>query len=287
MPSIISAQSHVCYGHVGNSAAAFPMQKLGVSVHSVPTTILSNHPAHSSFYGQAVECELLQDLFFGLEERGAFHRSTGFQSGYLATQDNGYVIEEAVKRFKICNPQGIYCLDPVMGDVGKGFFVQAGIPELIAQNLLPLADIITPNKFEFDHLAVTSCQRPVCQSHGDMVATARKLMDDFALRCVVITSADFGNEDTTHTLVVRPNDAMLFSTPFIQNGPSGTGDLFTGMLMARILLGQDEIDAAELSLNAVYSIIKHTVVSGLKELDIITHQNCIIDVGDEITRNKV
>ncbi|WP_052741851.1 pyridoxal kinase [Kiloniella litopenaei] len=287
MPSIISAQSHVCYGHVGNSAAAFPMQKLGVSVHSVPTTILSNHPAHSSFYGQAVECELLQDLFFGLEERGAFHGSAGFQSGYLATQDNGNVIEKAVKRFKICNPQGIYCLDPVMGDVGKGFFVQAGIPELIAQNLLPLADIITPNKFEFDYLAATSCQRPVCQSHGDMVATARKLMDDFALRCVVITSADFGNEDTTHTLVVRPNDAMLFSTPFIQNGPSGTGDLFTGMLMARILLGQDEIDAAELSLNAVYSIIKHTVVSGLKELDIITHQNCIIDVGDEITRNKV
>ena len=240
MPSIISAQSHVCYGHVGNSAAAFPMQKLGVSVHSVPTTILSNHPAHSSFYGQAIESDLLRGLFSGLEERGAFHGSAGFQSGYLATLDNGHVIEKAVKRFKVCNPKGIYCLDPVMGDVGKGFFVQAGIPELIAQKLLPLADIITPNKFEFDALTATSCQ-----SHNDMVAAARKLMEGFNLRCVVITSADFGEGDTTHTLVVRREDATLYTTPFLQNGPSGTGDLFTGMFIARILMGQDEMEAAD------------------------------------------
>ncbi|WP_299378922.1 pyridoxal kinase [uncultured Kiloniella sp.] len=282
MPSIISAQSHVCYGHVGNSAAAFPMQKLGVSVHSVPTTILSNHPAHASFYGRAVESDLLQYLFSGLEERGVFHGSGGFQSGYLATLDNGYVIEKAVKRFKACNSNGIYCLDPVMGDVGKGFFVTAGIPELIAQKLLPLADIITPNKFEFDTLTATSCQ-----SHNDMVAAARKLMGDFNLRCVVITSADFGEKETTHTLVVRREDATLYTTPFLQNGPSGTGDLFTGMFIARILMGQDEMEAADLSLNAVYSIIKHTVISNLKELDIITHQKCIIDLIRVTTRNKV
>ncbi|KLN61130.1 hypothetical protein WH96_08155 [Kiloniella spongiae] len=286
MPSIISAQSHVCYGHVGNSAAAFPMQKLGVSVHLVPTTILSNHPAHSSFYGQAIESDLLQDLFSGLEERGAFHGSAGFQSGYLATLENGYVIEKAVKRFKVCNPQGLYCLDPVMGDVGKGFFVQAGIPQLITDKLLPLADIITPNKFEFDSLTATSCL-----NHGDMVAVARKLMKDFTLRCVVVTSADFAadstGEETTHTLVVRPDRAMLYSTPFLQNGPSGTGDLFTAMFIARILLGQNEMDAAELSLNAVYSIIKHTVASDLRELDIITHQKCIISASNIITRKKV
>nr|WP_179188687.1 pyridoxal kinase [Kiloniella majae] len=287
MPSIISAQSHVCYGHVGNSAAAFPMQKLGVSVHSVPTTILSNHPAHSSFYGQAIESDLLRDLFSGLEERGAFHESAGFQSGYLATLDNGHVIEKAVKRFKACNPQGIYCLDPVMGDVEKGFFVQAGIPELIAQKLLPLADIITPNKFEFDALTATSCQSSICQNHNDMVAAARKLMEDFNLRCVVITSADFGEKETTHTLVVRREDATLYTTPFLQNGPSGTGDLFTGMFIARILMGQDEMEAADSSLNAVYSIIKHTVTSNLRELDIITHQECIIDSTRIITQNKM
>lgn len=282
MPSIISAQSHVCYGHVGNSAAAFPMQKLGVSVHLVPTTILSNHPAHSSFYGQAIESDLLRDLFSGLEERGAFHGSAGFQSGYLATLDNGHVIEKAVKRFKVCNPKGIYCLDPVMGDVGKGFFVQAGIPELITQKLLPLADIITPNKFEFDALTATNCQ-----SHNDMVAAARKLMGDFNLRCVVITSADFGEKETTHTLVVRREDATLYTTPFLQNSPSGTGDLFTGMFIARILLGQDEIEAADVSLNAVYSIIKHTVKSNLSELDIITNQECIIDLRHKITQKNV
>lgn len=273
MPSVISVQSHVCYGHVGNSAAVFAMQKLGVEVHAIPTTILSNHPAHSSFYGRAIDPTLLHDLFVGVEEREAFKSSDVILSGYLASIENGEVITNAVKRYKQLNPKGLYCLDPVMGDKGKGVFVSEGIPELIMDQLLPLADIITPNKFEFDKITHTNAN-----SYTEMITEARSLIEQYNLRCVVITSAeqpsDKGNQ-AIGVLIVRAEAAWLITTPYLTVSPSGTGDFFTGLLVGWITRGFSEEIAAQKSICALFRIIELTISGGRDELDIITHQKCI------------
>ncbi|WP_419901692.1 pyridoxal kinase [Kiloniella sp.] len=275
MPSVISVQSHVCYGHVGNSAAVFPMQKLGVEVHSIPTTVLSNHPAHSSVYGRAIESLLLHDLFLGLEDRGAFKSSDGILSGYLASVENAKVIANAIKSYKQLKPKGLYCLDPVMGDRGKGLFVSEGIPELIIDQLLPLADIITPNKFEFDVITQTNAK-----TFSEMISVARLLIKKNSLRCVVVTSAEQPvdkGKPKIGVLVVKAETAWLISTPYLAVSPSGAGDLFTGLFVGWIVRGFSEQFAAQKAICALYRIIELTLSAGKEELDIITHQDCIIN----------
>ncbi|MFD2207157.1 pyridoxal kinase [Kiloniella antarctica] len=279
MPSVISIQSYVCYGYVGNSAAVFPMQKLGVEVVSLPTTLLSNHPAHPSVYGAAVDPVLLQKLFNGIEDRGAFVNCAGILSGYLASVGNVEIIAQAVGRYKRLNSAGIYCLDPVMGDKGTGFFVNKGIPELIVERLLPLADIITPNKFEFDYITQTKTV-----TYAEMISAARTLINKTSLRCVVITSAEpspdiFGDKRVPNigVLVVTSETAHLIITPCLNVSFSGTGDLFTGLFMGWLMKGEAEEKAAQKAISALYRIIELTVQSGKEELDIITHQKCICD----------
>ena len=274
MPSVISIQSHVCYGHVGNSAAVFPMQRLGIEVLALPTTLLSNHPAHTSFYGAAVEPGLLQKLFKGIEEHGAFESSAGILSGYLASVENVEIIAQAVGRYKKLNLAGLYCLDPVMGDKGTGFFVNKGIPELIVERLLPLADIITPNKFEFDF--VTQTKTTTCT---EMISAARDLIRKTSLRCVVITSAEQPATPSLEreapsigVLVVTLQTAHLITTPCLDVSLAGTGDLFTGLFMGWLLKGEVEVQAAQKAISTLYRIIELTVQSGKEELDVITHQ---------------
>ncbi|MEH6632218.1 MAG: pyridoxal kinase [Halopseudomonas aestusnigri] len=273
MPSVISVQSHVCYGHVGNSAAVFAMQKLGVGVHAIPTTILSNHPAHTNFYGWAIDPPLLHDLFVGVEERGAFKNSDVFLSGYLASIENAGIIAKAVRRYQELNPKGLYCLDPVMGDKGKGLFVSEGIPELIMNQLLPLADIITPNKFEFDTITQTNTN-----TFPEMITAARSLIEQYSMRCVVITSAEQPadkGDPAIGVLIVKAEAAWLVTTPYLTVSPSGAGDFFTGLFVGWIMRGFSEEAAAQKAICALFRIIELTISGGRDELDVITHQECI------------
>ncbi|MCZ4281916.1 pyridoxal kinase [Kiloniella laminariae] len=288
MPSLISVQSQVCFGHVGNSAATFPLQLLGIDVHAVPTTLLSNHPAHPSVYGREIEAELLEDLLKGLSERGAFARSSGLLSGYLTSVANGDVLVRALKDYKKQNPKGVYILDPVMGDQGSGLFVREGIPDLIADQLLPLADIITPNKFEFEILVGAKAA-----GYPEMISLARSLMIAQSINCVVITSAnasveegrntESGQQGRTAVLVIKKNSAWLLETPLFDQHFSGTGDLFASILVGWVLKGDAVEVAAQRAVTAVYAILKQTTASGSAELNLITNYKCIFKSGDLFT----
>src|SRR5690242_5640260 len=151
-PSIISIQSQVAFGHVGNSAAVFPMQMHGIDVVAVPTTLLSNRPGYPTIRGRVLEAELVADLLVGIEERGAVERADMIMSGYLGSAEIASVVAGFVTRAKALNPALRYTLDPVLGDRDRGLFVREEIPRLVRDRLLPLADIITPNHFEFETL---------------------------------------------------------------------------------------------------------------------------------------
>ena len=150
--NVISIQSQVAFGHVGNSAAVFPMQMHGIDVMAVPTTLLSNRPGYPTIRGRVLDAQLVADLLLGIEERGAVDTAQMILSGYLGSPEIAAVVADFVARAKARNPALLYCCDPVLGDRDRGLFVHAEIPPLVRDRLCPLADIITPNHFEFEWL---------------------------------------------------------------------------------------------------------------------------------------
>src|ERR1700743_2955831 len=156
--NVISIQSQVAFGHVGNSAAVFPMQMHGIDVIAVPTVLLSNRPGYPTIRGRVLEAQLVADLLLGIEEGDAIENSSMILSGYLGSAEIADVVAGFVARAKARNPKLGYCCDPGLGDRDRGLFVKADIPPLVRDRLCPLADIITPNHFEFDWLCGTETQ---------------------------------------------------------------------------------------------------------------------------------
>src|SRR3984893_7061980 len=150
--TILSIQSSVAYGHVGNSAAVFPLQRIGVEVWPVNTVHFSNHTGYGSWRGMILPVDGVAEVILGIEERGVLHECDGVLSGYMGDASLGEVVLDAFQRVKRANPNAVYCCDPVMGDVGRGFFVRPGIPELMRDSAVPTATIITPNQFELEYL---------------------------------------------------------------------------------------------------------------------------------------
>ena len=150
---LLSIQSSVAFGHVGNSAAIFPLQRLGIEAWAVNTVHFSNHTGYGEWRGPLLSPDELRAVIQGVEERGALERVAAVLSGYQGAEDVGAVVLETVARVKTLNPLAVYCCDPVMGDVGRGMFVRPGIPEMMRDHVVPAADVITPNHFELDFLS--------------------------------------------------------------------------------------------------------------------------------------
>ena len=150
---LLSIQSSVAFGHVGNSAAVFPLQRLGIEAWAVNTVHFSNHTGYGEWRGPLLSADDLRAVIQGVEERGALERVAAVLSGYQGAEEVGQVVLDTVARVKELNPAAVYCCDPVMGDVGRGMFVRPGIPEFMRDRVVPAADVITPNHFELDFLS--------------------------------------------------------------------------------------------------------------------------------------
>ena len=159
MPTVLSIQSWVACGNVGNAAALFPLQRLGCETWSLNTVALSNHTGYEKWRGDIVPAREIACLFEGIAELGVLPRCDAVLSGYLGEADTGPVLLDIVARVKAANPRALFCCDPVMGDIGLGYYVRDGIPEFFRDRALAFADILTPNRFELESLtgdAVTS-----------------------------------------------------------------------------------------------------------------------------------
>src|SRR3712207_4032257 len=191
--NVLSIQSHVAYGHVGNAAAAFPMQRLGVEVWPVHTVQFSNHTGYGAWTGRVFDGAAIAELVEGIAARGVLSRCDGVLSGYMGAPDIGAAILSAVARVREANPQALYCCDPVIGDVGRGVFVRPGIPEFMRERAVPAADIVTPNQFELDYLSGREVR-----TVGDLTSAVRDV-HELGPRVILVTSLKV--EDT-------PDDAI-------------------------------------------------------------------------------
>jgi pyridoxine kinase len=290
--TVISIQSQVAYGHVGNSAAVFPMQMHGIDVIAVPTTLLSNRPGYPTIRGQVLDAQLVADLLLGIEERGAVETCRMILSGYLGSAEIAAVVADFIARAKARNPTLTYCCDPVLGDRDRGLFVHADIPPLVRDRLCPLADIITPNHFEFEWLcgAKTTTKAATKATTSDqMIAQARSLMAR-GPSTIVVTSAELRDtpDDEIETLAIERFEdglkeglkenlkAWRVRTPKLPISPSGTGDLFASLLVSARIGGSNTPDALGHAASAIFAVLERTALSGTLEMRIVESAELLV-----------
>jgi pyridoxine kinase len=263
--SVISIQSQVAFGHVGNSAAVFPMQMHGIDVIAVPTTLLSNRPGYATLRGRVLDTELVADLLRGIEERGAVDEASMILSGYLGSAGIAAVVADFVERARLRNPALRYTLDPVLGDRDRGLFVQTDIPALVRDRLCPLADIITPNHFEFEWLAGAKV------ATTDLVIAQAAALLTRGPSTVIVTSAELADtpDDQIDTLAVERGRALRVRTPRLPISPNGTGDLFAALYAASRVLDKDTPDALAHAASAIFAVLERTATRGAEEMRIV------------------
>ena len=268
-PVILSIQSNVAWGYVGNSAAVFTLQRLGFDVLQVHTVLFSNHTGYGQFRGQILSAEHIRDILAGLRDRGVLQKVGAVLSGYLGNADTGAVILDAVNDIRHANPGLRYLCDPVMGDVGRGLFVNPAIPDFLRDQAIPFANIITPNQFEFELLTGSRLT-----SVAEAVAVARQ-MRGRGPDTIIITSLATPDipTDQLGTLAVNGQGAWLVSTPKLDLHPlpNGMGDVFAATLLGRLMDGKTLPEALELTTATLYSLVKATA-QGSRDLPLITEQ---------------
>ena len=282
--SILSIQSSVAYGHVGNSAAVFPLQRLGIEVWPVITVHFSNHTGYGQWRGPLLAADDLREVLTGIEERGVLGRCEAVLSGYQGAEDVGAVVLDAVQRVKAANGDAVYCCDPVMGDTGRGFFVRPGIPEFMRDQVIPAADIATPNHFELDFL---TGQAERTATMDDVLGAVEQLRS-MGPRTVLVTSLvhDGMSEDTLEMLAADDSGAWLVSTPLLPVSVNGAGDLTAALFLAHLLESGSAATALGRTASSVFAVLDETARSGEREIQLVAAQEAIAhpDERFEVTR---
>jgi pyridoxine kinase len=272
--AILSIQSHVAYGYVGNRAATFPLQRLGREVWAVNTVEFSNHTGYDSWKGRVLGAEAVRDLVLGIEQRDVFDRCEALLSGYLGDAEVGEAIMDALTRIRRANPAAVYCCDPVMGDYGTGFFVRAGIPEMLKERMVSAADIVTPNQFELEALTGQKI-------HG--IEDARRAIDFVHARgpkVVLVTSYRGADSAANHIdmLVSASTGIYRVRTPELPFSPSpnGVGDLTAALFLSRWLETRDAAEALELTTDSVFAVLERTLREGRREIALVEAQDELV-----------
>jgi pyridoxine kinase len=267
--NVLSIQSHVAYGHVGNASAVFPMQRLGVEVWPIHTVQFSNHTGYGSWKGRVFDGPAIEDLVEGIAERGVLERCNGVLSGYMGSADIGNAILSAVARVRALNPEALYCCDPVIGDVGRGVFVRPGIPEFMREQAVPAADIITPNQFELDYLSGLASQ-----TLAD-VKQAVSIVQGMGPKVMLVTSVETKETPADCVDLVAGEGGRFWRvrTPKLSLSVNGAGDAIAALFFvhyARSRLAPTALAEASAS---VYGLLKRTEEAGSREILTIAAQD--------------
>jgi pyridoxine kinase len=273
MSAILSIQSHVVYGHVGNSAAVFALQRLGREVWPIHTVQFSNHTGYGAWRGRVFEPGDVDDLATGLAERDVLKGCAGVLSGYMGASEIGGAILRAVDQVRAANSEAIYCCDPVLGDVGRGLYVREGVAEFIRGRAAPAAAILTPNHFELDFLS---------QGSSRTIGEARKALAALHAqgpRVILVTSLalDDTPADGLDLLASDGENLWRLRTPKAPITVNGAGDVIAALFLSHWLERRSAADALARAASSVYGLVAATAALGLKELALIEAQEELVN----------
>lgn len=280
---VLSIQSAVAYGHVGNSAAVFPLQRIGVEVMPVYTVNFSNHTGYGAWRGPLISPDDVREVITGIEERGTFPTIDVILSGYQGSEGIADVILDAVARIKAVNPDAIYSCDPVMGNAKSGCFVAPAIPVLLRERVVPAADLITPNQFELGYL--TGTEPDTLESTLASVDLARAS----GPRTVLVTSVERPEreEGTLEMLAVNDDGAWIVTTPQLPMKANGSGDVTAALFTAHYRRTGDAADALARTASSVFDLLTNTLESGERELRLVESQEAYANPRMQFTAHQV
>ncbi|HKS15079.1 MAG TPA: pyridoxal kinase PdxY [Pseudomonas sp.] len=272
-PHLLSIQSHVVFGHAGNSAAVFPMQRIGVNVWPLNTVQFSNHTQYGQWAGEVLAPAQIPALVEGIATIGELGDCDAILSGYLGSAEQGRAILAGVKRIKQANPRALYLCDPVMGHAEKGCIVPAEVSDFLLQQAAAVADILCPNQLELDSF----CGRQA-ESLEDCVAMARSVLARGPQAVLVKHLAYPGRAaDAFEMLLVTGEGSWHLRRPLLAfpRQPVGVGDLTSGLFLARVLLGDTWLQAFEFAAAAVHEVLLETQACASYELQLVRAQDRI------------
>jgi pyridoxine kinase len=270
--TLLSIQSHVVYGHVGNSAVAFPLQRLGAEVLPLNTVQFSSHTGYPGWRGRVFDAAAIDDCVTGLAAVGALARCDGVVSGYLGKAEVGEAMLRAVAAVRAANPAAVYCCDPVIGDVGFGAYVEPEVAEFFARRALPAATIATPNAFELSFVTGLAI---------DDIAAARRAiatLQTMGPRVVLTTSLALNDTpaDALDLVAADGGQAWRVRTPRLPIVLNGTGDLIAALFFFHWLQRRSTADALAAAVSSVYGIVAATAAAGARELRLVEAQDELV-----------
>ncbi|HYJ43239.1 MAG TPA: pyridoxal kinase PdxY [Xanthobacteraceae bacterium] len=281
--NILSIQSHVAYGHVGNASAAFVLQRIGVEAWPILTVQFSNHTGYGSWRGRAFDAGMIRDIMQGIGERGVLGKCDGVLSGYLGSAEIGTAVLEAVAQVKAANPKARYCCDPVIGDVGRDVFVQPGVAAFMRERAVPMADIVTPNHFELDHLTGR-----ITKSLAEALAAVEAVRKT-GPRIVLVTSlmVDDTPADAIDLVACDDSGRYRLRTPKLPIAVNGAGDAIAALFFAHCLNKGSAADALSRAVSAVFGILKLTADAGSREILLIDAQDELVKPSREFRAESI
>lgn len=272
-PHVLAIQSHVVFGHAGNSAAVFPMRRIGVNVWPLNTVQFSNHTQYGHWTGQVLPPEQIPSLVEGIAQIGELGNCDAVLSGYLGSAAQGRAILEALAQIREANPRAIYLCDPVMGHPEKGCIVAPEVGEFLLQEAAAVADYLCPNQLELDSF----CGRSP-ESLADCEAMARSLLER-GPKAVLVKHLNYPGKpsDAFEMLLVSAEGSWHLRRPLLAfpRQPVGVGDLTSGLFLARLLHGDEPCMALEFTAAAVHEVLLETQACGSYELELVRAQDRI------------
>ena len=281
--NILSIQSHVAYGHVGNAAATFPLQRIGVEVWPIHTVQFSNHTGYGAWTGRVFDAGLITELVQGISERGVLGQCDGVLSGYMGSAEIGAAILDAVARVRAANAKARYCCDPVIGDVGRDVFVRPGIPEFMREHAVPAADVVTPNQFELDHL---TCQTSATRRDALAALDALHALGPMA---IMVTSlhTDETPPDAIDLVASDGSSRFRVRTPKLPISVNGAGDAIAALFFATYLRTGSAAEALSRATSSVFGVLKRTAEKGLREILLVEAQDQFVSPSQLFEAEKI
>jgi pyridoxine kinase len=270
--NLLSIQSHVAYGHVGNSAAVFPLQRMGVEVWPVHTVQFANHTGYGDWQGRVFDAGVIREIVGGIEKRGVLGECDGVLSGYVGSADVGAAILNAVASVKRANPAAHYCCDPVIGDAGRGVYVREGVAEFLREKALPAADIVTPNQFELDYLSGLE-SKTLTQARD-----AVKALHDLGPRAILVTSLHTNDtpKDAIDMMASDNTGCFRLRTPRLPLAVNGAGDAIAALFFAHYLRAGKIDEALSAAGSAIFGELARTAEAGSREMQLVAAQDEIV-----------
>lgn len=255
--------SHVAGSRVGGSAQALALAQFKIDPVHIPTVLYGRHPGWGAPGGATVPIEAFEGMLDGVEANGLFGLIDLVVTGYFANVEQVRAAGRAIDAVRAAPREGAFArkpyivIDPVMGDSGKGLYVGADVAQAIQDDLIPRADLITPNAWELQRLTGNDSRDPQSAMRAALMMG----------KPVLVSSVQRGGE--IGVVYADKREAWLAAHQKVDAVPSGTGDLLAVLYAAAILEGQTPSYALARAVGGVAETVASAAIWQSPELPIV------------------